>query len=161
MTRHLPLIGLGLLALAGCDDSGASAKPKAKDRSIIRKYTQDVFEVEAELKKGAQLIDPKIPATDYLSQQSKGYIFATTQMAIDTVKMRMEQYNALNGEYPKTYEEFMSGIIKSTQDPLNLPKLPFYMEYGYDVPNHQLVILRYPQREKDYQEEQDKKLGRR
>jgi hypothetical protein len=158
-TRWLMLIPLALLALAGCE--GEQPKPKVKSREIIRKTTQNVYNLDEELKKGAVLADTKIPVSDPLTQASKGYVFATSQLAIDAVTMRLGTYEALNGSYPKTHEEFMENIIKSPQDPMQLPMLPFYMEYAYDVPNHRLVILKYPEREKQFDEQQDKKLGRK
>jgi hypothetical protein len=70
--------------------------------------------------------------------------------------MDMGQYEALNGEKPKTYEEFMEKIIKKGQpDGIQLPMLPYYQEYGYDPDKKELVVIEYPalkkQREKETQ----------
>ena len=166
------LVPVALLALAGCEGetrttgtkTTRAAKPKdeVKSRPIVGQKTQDVRNLAEELKKGAVLADTKIPVADPLTQSAKGYIFATTQLAIDQVTYSIRLYEAEHGEYPKTYEEFMENIIrKDKPDGIMLPQVPFYMAYAYDVPNHQLVILKYPDIEKKFDEQQDRKLGRK
>jgi hypothetical protein len=171
MTKTRWLISLALLVLAGCEGetrttgkktAGAPRQAEVKSRPIIGKKTQDVRKLDEELKKGAVLADTRIPVADPATQAAKGYVFATTQLAIDQVTYTLRIYEAEHAEYPKTYEEFMENIIKKDKpDGILLPEVPFYMAYAYDVPNHQLVILKYPELEKRFDEQQDKKLGRK
>ena len=57
----------------------------------------------------------------------------------------MDIYEAINGEKPKTYEEFMDLIIKKGKpDGIKLPMLPYYQEYGYDPEKKELVVIEYP-----------------
>ena len=60
-----------------------------------------------------------------------------TKLKIDTA---VRQFHALNGYYPRDYEEFMERIIK--QNHIKLPVLPRQMEYQYDVENHKLVVVK-------------------
>ena len=76
--------------------------------------------------------------------------------------MDMDQYEALNGEKPKTYEEFMEVIIKKGKaDGIQLPMLPYYQEYGYDPDKKELVVIEYPAKKKAMEEQSDKELGRK
>ncbi len=78
------------------------------------------------------------------------------------VKMDMDQYEALNGEKPKTYEEFMDVIIKKGKaDGIQLPMLPYYQEYGYDPDTKELVVIEYPEKKKAMEDQSDRELGRK
>ena len=72
------------------------------------------------------------------------YVSIIGQAAMLNIQHTLDLYQATNGEYPKTYDEFMDNIIKPNG--IALPTLPFYQEYHYDVPNHRLVIYEYPDR---------------
>jgi hypothetical protein len=76
--------------------------------------------------------------------------------------MDMAAYEILNGEKPKTYEEFMEKIIKKGQpDGVQLLMLPFYQEYGYDPDKTELVVIEYPAKKKEFDEQRDRELGRK
>ncbi len=78
------------------------------------------------------------------------------------VKHDMDIYEAINGEKPKTYEEFMEQIIKKGKaDGMQLPMLPYYQEYGYDPDKKELVVIEYPEKKKAMQEQSDRELGRK
>jgi hypothetical protein len=38
--------------------------------------------------------------------------------------------------------------------------LPYYQEYGYDAPQHKLIILEYPDRKAQVQKQDDARYGR-
>jgi len=163
MTRLLPRsLGIALLAFAvGCGDD-TPAKPKLKTRETIGKYTQDVRNLKAELAKGGQVTDGKIHATDYITLQADAYRTTVANIAIMSVKHDMDLYEALNGEKPKTYEEFMENIIKKGKpDGMRLPMLPYYQEYGYDPDKQELVVIEYPAKKKAMEEQSDRELGRK
>ena len=52
-------------------------------------------------------------------------------------------------------------IKKGKPDGIQLPMLPFYQEYGYDPEAKELVVIEYPAKKKEYQDQQDKLLGRK
>ena len=152
---------LPLLALAvGCEDQ--PKKGKLQSRETVGKTTQEVRNLKPELEQGGQVTDGKIHSTDYITVQADAYRTSVANIAKMKVKMDMDQYEALNGEKPKTYEEFMDQIIKKGKpDGIQLPMLPYYQEYGYDPDAKELVVIEYPEKKKAYREQQDKELGRK
>ncbi|HKI18422.1 MAG TPA: hypothetical protein VKA15_11100, partial [Isosphaeraceae bacterium] len=121
--------GLALLPLvAGCGEDKPK-KPKLQARDTIGKTTQDVRELKAELAKGGVVTDGKTHSTEYLDLQADIYRTEVANIAKMRVQMDMGTYEALNGEKPKTYDEFMEGIIKKGKaDGIQLPVLPYYQE---------------------------------
>ena len=165
MTRFLGhTLALALLTLtAGCGDE-PQPKPKSKlqTRETLGKTTQEVRNLKSELAQGGQVTDGKVHATDYITVQADAYRTSVANLAKMKVKMDMDQYEALNGEKPKTYEEFMEVIIKKGKaDGIQLPMLPYYQEYGYDPDKKELVVIEYPAKKKAMQDQQDKELGRK
>ena len=55
------------------------------------------------------------------------------------VEHDLDIFNALEGRYPKDYDEFMTRIIKANGT--KLPVLPGGWTYAYDVPNHKLEVV--------------------
>jgi hypothetical protein len=162
MTPRPPLalaFTLSLLLAVGC---GEEPKAKLKSRETIGKTTQEVRNLKLELTQGGQATDGKIHATDYITIQADAYRTSVANIAKMKVKMDMDQYEALNGEKPKTYEEFMDVIIKKGKpDGIMLPMLPYYQEYGYDADKKELVVIEYPEKKKALEEQSDKELGRK
>ena len=156
----LPLAALA----AGCGPDSV-AKPKAQApqiRETVGKTTQEVRNLKPEMAQGGQVTDGKIHATNYLDIQADAYRTSVANIAKMTVKHNMDIYEASNGEKPKTYEEFMDVIIKKGKpDGIQLPMLPYYQEYGYDPDAKELVVIEYPAKKKAFQDDQDKKLGRK
>jgi hypothetical protein len=153
----LPLATLA----AGCE---AEKKPasKVQIRETVGKWTQEVRNLKPEVAQGGQVTDGKIHATNYLDMQADAYRTEVGNIAKMKIKMEMDTYEALNGEKPKTYEEFMDLIMKKGKpDGIQLPMLPYYQEYGYDPDAKELVVIEYPAKKKAFQEEQDKRLGRK
>jgi hypothetical protein len=157
-----PAFAVSLLALAvGCADE-PPAKPKLKTRETIGKTTQEVRNLKPELAQGGNVTDGKIHATDYITIQADAYRTSVANIAKMKVKMDIDQYEALNGEKPKTYEEFMDVIIKKGKaDGIQLPMLPYYQEYGYDPDKKELVVIEYPAKKKAMEEQSDRELGRK
>jgi len=156
---HRPTVVLAsslalLIVSAGCEEDKPAPKPKVQARDTLRKTTQDVFEVKGELAKGGVVTDGKVHATEYLDLQADVYRTKVAEIAEMRVKHDMDIYEALNGEKPKTYEEFMEQIIKKGKaDGIQLPMLPYYQEYGYDVDKKELVVIEYPAKKKAMKEQ--------
>jgi hypothetical protein len=163
MTRILGhAFGLFLLAFAvGCADQTPS-KPKLKTRETIGKTTQDVRDLKTELANGGILADTEIQVADPLTQSADAYRTSVAKIAKMRVQHDMDIYEALNGEKPKTYQEFMELIIKKGRaDGIQLPMLPYYQEYAYDADKKELVVVEYPAKKKAMQEQDDRELGRK
>jgi hypothetical protein len=151
---------LSLAFAVGCDS--APKTPKLKTRETIGKTTQEVRNLKPELAKGGQVTDGKVHATDYITLQADVYRTEVAKIAQMKVQMDMNQYEAINGEKPKTYEEFMEQIIKKGKpDGVNLPMLPYYQEYGYNPDTKELVVIEYPEKKKAMEAQSDKELGRK
>jgi len=161
-TLLVAAFALLLLTFApGCEPERKSAG-KLKTRETIGKTTQEVRNLAPELAQGGQVTDGKIHSTDYITINADAYRTSVANIAKMKVKMDMDQYEAINGEKPKTYEEFMDLIIKKGKaDGIQLPMLPYYQEYGYNPETKELVVIEYPEKKKAYQDQQDKELGRK
>jgi hypothetical protein len=153
---------LALLTLAaGCEDE-KPVKPKIQARDTLGKTTQNVYQLKPELEKGAVVTDGKTHSTEYLDLQADVYRTSVGNIAKMKVQMDMGQYEALNGEKPKTYEEFMDVIIKKGKpDGIQLPMLPYYQEYAYDEDKKELVVIEYPAKKKAMQDQTDREMHRK
>jgi hypothetical protein len=160
--RHL----LITILLAGCAP-GAFPKPaeppvakpepaKAapiQTRKTLGKTTQNVLELSKALTQGAVLAETSIEGSG-LEIAAEAYRTQVGKAGSLAVEQRMQLYNAEHGEYPQTYDEFMTLILgKGQPDGLNLPMLPYYQEWAYDVEHRKLVVVEFPakkeQREKE------------
>lgn len=156
------LTALSLLALAaGCEseprhvNSSKSKRPanasapapapapaKPDDQFIVGRTTADIKPTTDQMPKNAQVATQKITAKDPITLQGNAYVTSIGKIAIGNIKHAMDLYNAENGRYPATHEEFMTEII--TKNQIQLPRLPFYQEYRYDEKAHELKIWEYP-----------------
>ncbi len=154
------ICALALALASGCDDS-KPPETSIKIRETVGKTTQDVRNLKVETGKGGVATDGKIHATDYITLQADAYRTSVAKIAKMTVQTRMAEYDILNNEKIKTYDEFMEKVIKKGQpDGLMLPKLPYYQEYGFDPDTCELVVIEYPAKKKEFDAAYDKKLGR-
>jgi hypothetical protein len=163
ITRRTLMRALALLApalVAGCGDNPPPRK--VQSRETIGKTTQEVRNLKPELAQGGQVTDGKIHATDYITLQADAYRTSVANIAKMNVKHSIDLYEAANDAKIKTYDEFMNEIIKKGKpDGLQLPMLPFYQEYGYDPDKQELVVIEYPAKKKEFDDQWDKELGRK
>jgi hypothetical protein len=109
---------------------------------IIGQRTQEIRNAATEQQQGgARIASTKITAKDYLTLQGNAYVTTVGRTSILKIQQAVDLYHAANDRYPKDLEEFMNEIIKPNN--IALPKLPPYQAYGYDEPEHKLVILEY------------------
>ena len=153
----LPLAALA----AGCEAQQPS-KQKIQIRDTVGKTTQEVRNLKPELAQGGQVTDGQVHSTNYLDLQADVYRTEVAKIAKMRIQSDMGTYEALNGEKPKTYEEFMDVIIKKGKpDGIQLPMLPYYQEYGYDPDKKELVVIEYPEKKRALEEQYDKEVGRK
>ena len=159
------LVLLPFLLLTGCDGKKPRKKSGTKPiqtRETIGKTTQEIRRLAPEMALGGKIAPKKITAKDYITLQADAYRTAVGNIAMSHVEHAINLYTAEHGDPPKTYEEFMSGVIKKGQpDGLWLPMLPFYREYAYDEVERKLVVVEYPAMKEQHQREQDERFGRR
>jgi hypothetical protein len=149
-------IAASLLALsAGCGDEPKPTAKKVEARETINKYTDNVLDLKAELAKGGKATDNKVKESDYLTVVTDVRRKALGDIAKLAVQQQIGMYEALNGEKPKTYEEFMENIMKKGKpDALRLPMLPYYQEYAYDSDAKELVVIEYPAKKAAYEKQE-------
>lgn len=140
------LFALVILAPVGCAQGTPIIEPGAADSadedgdggSILGKKTQDIGEFDPAA--GRNVSDSKIRATNPIT----GPLEAMGPMMEKVSKLEIDHalglYYATNGYYPKTYDDFMTQIIKANH--IQLPVLPAGAEYQYDVANHKLVVVK-------------------
>lgn len=128
-----------LLCLFGCMDSLDKQVQKSPN-SIIGKKTQDIGEFDP--KAGAKVSDSKVKITDPITGPLQAYGPAVEQISKSHVAHALNLFNASEGRYPNSYEEFMTRIIKENN--IKLPVLPGSKKYQYDVENHRLEVIDAP-----------------
>lgn len=135
--------GLGLLVvvglLSGCMQS-LEEQTKKDPNSIIGKKTQDIGQFDPNA--GAKVSDSKIHATDPITAPVSAYGPMLEQISKTHIEHALNLFNASEGRYPNSHEEFMTAIIKANN--IQLPVLPAGKQYQYDVENHKLVVIDPP-----------------
>ena len=81
------------------------------------------------------------PHEGILVTPAKTFFTAKERIAFEiAVPHALNLYKALNGEAPKSHEEFMAKIV--TENNIQLPKLPDGHRYIYDPATEQLMVER-------------------
>jgi hypothetical protein len=146
-------------ALESASEPAPPAKPRIELRPVIRETTSEIKDAPKEIQQGgAQVSSGKITAKDPITLQGNAYVSIVGRAAVGNIQKALDLYQATNERYPADLNEFMNEIIKPNG--IRLPQLPYYQEYGYDAPNHRLVVLEYPERKEQFQRQQDQELGR-
>lgn len=125
-----------LLFCSGCMQS-LEEQTKKDPNSIIGKKTQDVGEFDPNA--GAKVSDSKINATDPITAPLSAYGPMLEQISKTHIEGALRIFEATEGRYPNSHEEFMTAIIKANN--IQLPVLPGGKQYQYDVENHKLVVI--------------------
>lgn len=140
MNVHRGLVGLcGLVFAAGCMQS-LEEQTKKDPNSIIGKKTQNIGEFDPNA--GAKVSDSKIHATDPVTAPVSAYGPMLEQISKTHIEGALRLFEATEGRYPNSHEEFMTAIIKANN--IQLPVLPGGKQYQYDVANHKLVVVEPP-----------------
>jgi hypothetical protein len=139
MSRKLVAIVVLALCTIGCMQP-IEDQVKKDPNSIIGKKTQDVGEFKPG--DGAKVSDSKIHATDPITAPVSAYGPMLERISKTQIEAAVNLFNASEGRYPNSYDEFMTRIIKENN--IQLPVLPGGKKYQYDVENHQLVVVDAP-----------------
>lgn len=153
-----------LLAAAGCAEDKPNPNAQ-KSRETVGKTTQNVLKLDEALADGGVMAETTISASDPLTQNAEAYRTSVGKIGAMAVAQAIQVRNAsiiLEEPKPLTYDELMSEIIKKDKpDGIQLAMLPYYQEYAWDEPNQKLVVVEFPAKKASYQDEQDRKLGRK
>jgi len=134
------LMVTGALMLCGCMKPLDQQVQKTTTSKVIGKKTQDIGEFDKNA--GAKVSDSKIHATDPITAPTSAYGPMLENISKNHIAHALNLFNATEGRYPNSYDEFMTRIIKENR--IELPVLPGGKKYQYDVENHQLVVIDAP-----------------
>jgi hypothetical protein len=147
--RKLSLSALiSLVVLAGCGDTVEKQMAKQVEKSpnsIMGKTTQDIGEFDPNAKQEVSDSKVRIDTNDITAPVTaplQAYGPMVEQISKTHVAHALSLFNATEGRYPESYDEFMEKIIKANN--IRLPVLPFKHTYSYDVANHELVVIKPP-----------------
>ena|SRR5258708_1391015 len=130
---------LGLIFLVGCPTVDPTPSAGNSGKGIFGKTTQDVGEFDAN--KANQVVSgQKINASDPVTAPLSAYGPMVESLAKSQITSALGIFNATEGRYPSSHEEFIERIIKENN--IKLPVLPYKGRYMYDVEKHELVIVR-------------------
>jgi hypothetical protein len=135
MRRLFSSGSLVLACLCGCEDA-----TKKSPNSIIGKKTQDVGEFKPGA--GAKVSDSKVRVDTPGLAGLQAYGPMVEQISKLGIESAVNNFHALEGRYPNSYDEFMTRIVKENN--IQLPVLPGGKKYQYDVENHKLVVIDAP-----------------
>jgi hypothetical protein len=125
-----------------------SSSSGEEQKSLMHRFTREVKDANKELgTAGTQEAKPRLPETNVIRYPFDAAIDTRAKIAKIQIQAAVNNYWALNGRYPKDYNEFKREILDANPT-MQLPALPYYQEYGYDTEKHELIILEYPDRKK-------------
>lgn len=159
LARILTLASVACLVVAvtGCEGGKKTAQkkdPNAQPRDTKGKTTQKVYDLKEELAKGGVVSDGKVDVSTPGIGAAAAYAPIVGKLGVQKVDMDIQSYYILNEKYPANMQEFLDEIIKVDKpDGVQLPMLPYYQEYAYDVENHKMVVVEYPERKAARQRE--------
>ena len=116
---------------SGCGEPVAK-KEENKPEPIFNRKNQEIAEAEPNAQEAD--LSAKGPSVALGS-----YGFAISQISKMKIKHALEMYRAVEGDYPKDFDTFMSEIIK--KNGIELPVLPGGRQYQYDVDKHELIVV--------------------
>lgn len=119
-----------------------AARPAPKSGSIIHRTTHEVADAESLRKSGGVAANTKIAMGDPITVSMSAYKLMRSKAAQMQIKSGLQAFYAEEGRYPKDFNEFKREILDRYN--FQLPALPDYQRYGYDVKKRELILLEYP-----------------
>lgn len=129
MFRRSRVLVIAIL-LSGCMDSSPSTAPKRKTTDKIGEFDPNA---------NNEVVKPDVRITNPITGPLEAYQPLMQQVAALGIEHAVNLFNASEGRYPNSYDEFMARIIKENN--IRLPVLPPGLEYQYDVENHKLLVI--------------------
>lgn len=167
MVNVVNRVGVGLAGLlvasfavggAGCapakKPAASSTQKPIETRKTIGKTTQNVIPLAEALQQGGQLAEMSITDGGLGAITSDAYRTSVGKIGIMAVEHQMQLVEAEHGPKPMTHDEFMTKVIgKGRPDGIQLPMLPYYQEWAYDPETKKLVVVEFPLRKEQRQQE--------
>ena len=116
----------------GCMDPPQSSGPK-------KPPTTDAIG-EFDPNGGGEVVTPTANVTNPITGPLEILQLERIKLPMLAIQHALDLYNASEGHYPESHDEFMTQIIKANN--IHLPVLPAGQEYQYDLANHTLLIVK-------------------
>ena len=144
--------------VTGCEPSKpkpvSSTTPPIETRKTIGKTTQNIMPLADALTQGGQPAERSITAGGLGAISSDDYRTSVGKIGIMAVEHQMQLVEAEHGPKPMDYDEFMTRVIgKGKPDGMQLPMLPYYQEWAYDAETKKLVVVEFPLKKEQRQQE--------
>ena len=130
MYQH-SIVLIAALLLSGCVESAPATRPKRKTTDKIGEFDPNA---------GNEIVKPEVKITNPITGPLEAYHPLMQQVAALGIEHAVNLFNASEGRYPNSYDEFMARIIKENN--IRLPVLSPGLEYQYEVENHKLLVIR-------------------
>ena len=114
------------------------AKEKGDPTGILNKTTTEVGEWDPDA--GMEVVVEDGKDVNIINRNLSALGKTSDKIAKMKVQAALEQYRALEGHYPKNYEEFRDKFFPNWVEKLPMPRTTY--EYQYDVENHELLIVK-------------------
>jgi len=143
VSRLLSVLSICAIALL-CFSLGCSPPPeKVAEKednggAIFGKETQEIGEFDPNADR--QVRENGDEEVNIVNRTRVVATQAINEIARLQIKRSVDLFNAAEGRYPKSHEEFMEKVIKANH--IKLPQPVNSCEYQYDVENHELKIVR-------------------
>ncbi len=129
------LIPIILCLLTGCADDMISTDP-ARNKPLRVKGTDKI----GEFKGDKQVVKPEVKITNPITGPLEAYEPLKQRLAALSLDHAVNLFHAVEGRYPKDYDEFMQRVIKENK--IQLPEPAKGLHYEYDVENHKLLVVK-------------------
>jgi hypothetical protein len=144
--------------VTGCEPSKpkpvSSTTPPIETRKTIGKTTQNILPLADALQQGGQMAEMSITEGGLGAVTSDAYRTSVGKIGIMAVEHQMQLVEAEKGPMPMGYDEFMTRVIgKGKPDGMQLPMLPYYQEWAYDPDTKKLVVVEFPLKKEQRQQE--------
>jgi len=126
----------GFAVVTGCGE--LHKQTEATGSKVIGKTTQDIKKFDPDAK-NQKVSDATFEYSDPFTGPLNAYGPALEKTFKPMIKHHVEAFRAIEGRYPKDYNEFMEKIIK--ENSIKLPVLPGSKRWVYDDKAHELKVV--------------------
>lgn len=140
--RRLRLFGCLLPALlaAGCFNPPQPPPESADSQPAPAAAPAAAAEIRPfDPAEGKTVVDPTRPITDPITGPLAALQNAREKIPQLAIQHAINLFQASEGRYPASFEEFMTRIIQENR--ISLPQLPQGLAWEYDVESHQLLVV--------------------
>lgn len=132
MRTVIPVI---VCLLAGCADDLVSTDP-ARNKPLQVRSTDRIEEFDGE----GQVVKPDVQISNPITGPLEAYEPLKQRIAGLSLDHAVNLFHAIEGRYPRDYDEFMERVIKENN--IRLPEPASGLHYEYDVENHKLLVVK-------------------